>query len=264
MPRGCREGGALTPRSISARSTTDLKEVTATQLLPIAAIIVAAGVGSRVAAVLPDAHLAAATVLAGYVLWGMGVPLAMCVLVMYYQRLTLFKLPPREVIVSSFLPLGPLGFGGNALVFLGKVAQTAFPAAGTLAPHSQLAGDVLYVAGLLVALVMWGFGLVWLGFAIASIISSRPIPFNMGWWGFTFPLGVYAMSTIQLGLELPSLFFRVLGTIFAAMVILLWVVCAAGTIKGARSGVLFHAPCLQFLRPELVEKGVVRVDGKSA
>lgn len=42
----------------------------------------------------------------------MGTPLAMMVLVIYYQRLAVHKLPPRETVVSCFLPLGPLGFGG--------------------------------------------------------------------------------------------------------------------------------------------------------
>ena len=44
----------------------------------------------------------------------------------------------------------------------------------------------------------------------------------IGWWGFTFPLGVYSLSTIHFGTEMPSLFFRVLGTIGAVAVVLLW------------------------------------------
>lgn len=51
------------------------------------------------------------TLTVSYILWGTGVPLAMFTLVLYFQRLTVYKLPPREVIVSVFLPLGPLGQG---------------------------------------------------------------------------------------------------------------------------------------------------------
>ena len=72
----------------------------------------------------------------------------------------------------------------------------------------------------------------------------------MGWWGFTFPLGVYSVSTILIGEELPSLFFRVLGTIFGTAVVILWIVIAAGTARGAWSGVLFNAPCLAKLTPQ--------------
>jgi tellurite resistance protein TehA-like permease len=136
----------------------------------------------------------------------------MTVLVIYFQRLTIHKLPPREVIVSVFLPLGPLGQGGFAIMQLGKVAIDLFPKIDTLQTSATISGEVLYVVGWLVATVMWGFGLVWLFFAVASITRSR-FPFNMGWWGFTFPLGVFTTSTAQIGKEMPSTFFKVLGTV---------------------------------------------------
>jgi tellurite resistance protein TehA-like permease len=93
---------------------------------------------------------------------------------------------------------------------LGAAAQTIFPQTHTL---EGPAGSVFYAVGLLTGLILWGFGLVWLFFASASILHSRSFPFNIGWWGFTFPLGVFATSTCQLGRELPSRFFSVLGTV---------------------------------------------------
>lgn len=92
---------------------------------------------------------------------------------------------------------------------LGTVAMKIFPKTGTLIPN---AGEVFYTVGVLVALIMWGFGLVWSFFALASISRSR-FPFNMGWWGFTFPIGVYTLATNQFGKEIPSKFFSVLGTV---------------------------------------------------
>lgn len=97
---------------ISQTYITSLERITALQLLPIAATIVAAGTGAEVAEILPDPKHAMGTVLVSYILWGMGTPLAMTILVIYYQRLAVHKLPSRETIVSCFLPLGPLGFGG--------------------------------------------------------------------------------------------------------------------------------------------------------
>lgn len=97
---------------ISQSYITSLERITALQLLPIAATIVAAGTGAEVAEILPDEHRAMGTILVSYILWGMGTPLALTILVIYYQRLAVHKLPPREMIVSCFLPLGPLGFGG--------------------------------------------------------------------------------------------------------------------------------------------------------
>jgi tellurite resistance protein TehA-like permease len=190
-----------------------LSTVTAVWLLPIVSTIVASASGGIVAAVLPNPQHALWTVIVSYVLWGTGVPLAMAMLVIYFQRLAIYKLPPREVIVSVFLPLGPLGQGGFAIMQLGKVAQILFPKTGTLVTESGVhSGEILYVVGWLVALIMWGFGLVWMFFAFASISRSK-FPFNMGWWGFTFPLGVFTVSTTTLGKEIPSDFFNVLGTV---------------------------------------------------
>lgn len=169
----------------------------------------AAASGGIVAEVLPNRQHALWTVVISYILWGTGVPLAMATLVIYFERLTLYKLPPRAVIVSCFLPLGPLGQGAFAIMQLGKVSMQLLPRTGTLAP---LAGQILYVVGFFVALIMWGFGLVWFFFAIASISQSK-FPFNMGWWGFTFPIGVFTVATTTLGKEMPSRFFDILGTV---------------------------------------------------
>lgn len=189
-----------------------LETMTAAWLLPIVSTIVAAASGGIVAEVLPNHQHALWTITISYILWGTGVPLAMMVLVIYFQRLTVYHLPPREVIVSVFLPLGPLGQGGFAVMRLGRVAATTFVKTGTLNQYSNGAGDILYVVGWLMALIMWGFGLVWLFFAMSSISRSK-FPFNMGWWGFTFPLGVFTVSTTTIGSEMPSTFFRVLGTV---------------------------------------------------
>jgi len=191
---------------------THLSTMTAAWLLPIVATIVASASGGIIASVLPNPQHALWTLITSYILWGTGVPLAMAILCIYFQRLAVHKLPAREVIVSVFLPLGPLGQGGFAAMQLGKVAMQVFPLTDTLRTEKTAAGDVLYIVGWLLAVIMWGFGLVWLFFALASISRCR-FPFNMGWWGFTFPLGVFTTSTTMMGKELPSRFFDVLGTV---------------------------------------------------
>ena len=215
--------------------------MTAAWLLPIVACIVAAASGGVVASVLPDPNQALITIVTSYVLWGMGVPLALVVMVMYFHRLAIHNLPPQEVIVSVFLPLGPMGQGGYAALKLGIQASKTFPVTNTLHP---MAGEILYVLGWTTAITLWGFGLVWLFFAVASISRSK-FPFNMGWWGFTFPIGVFTMSTITIGQELPSAFFRVLGTVLGVSVVLLWLLVAVGTMKNILYGNIFEAPCLR-------------------
>ncbi|KAL4897481.1 malate permease [Aspergillus ambiguus] len=222
-----------------------LSSMTAVWLLPIVSCIVAGSSGAIVAGVLTNAQHALWTVLVSYVLWGMGLPLALMVMVIYLQRLTLHKIPPKAVIVSVFLPLGPLGQSGFGILRLGKVAQTVFPQTHTLDAGS---GTALYTVGFLGALILWSFGLVWLFFALASIIRSKRFPFNIGWWGFTFPLGVFATCTSEMGMELPSKFFRVLGTVVSLCVVVLWMVVSVGTMKGVVTGRMFYAPCLGGLK----------------
>lgn len=220
---------------------SELSKMTAAWLLPIVTTIVAAASGGIVAEVLPNPQHQVWTIITSYVLWGTGFPLAMVVLVMYFHRLTIHRLPPREVIVSVFLPLGPLGQGSFGLMQLSKVCAAVFPKTQNFGPES---GRVIYSFSVVCALVLWGYGCVWLFFALASITRSK-FPFNMGWWGFTFPIGVFATSTCTLAKEIPSRFFKVLGTILSVAVILLWLVVGVVTCKSAISGTIFFAPCVQ-------------------
>ena len=165
---------------IKQKEDTQLSSLTALQLFPIIATIVTSAAGATVAGSLPNPHQALATVIASYILWGIGVPGAMMIMVIYFQRLAIHKLPPREVIVSVFLPLGPPSLGGFAVMQLGKVALDVFPKTHTI---HELAGVILYNAGVLVALILWGVALLWGFFAIATIYHCKRFPFNMGWWG---------------------------------------------------------------------------------
>lgn len=200
------------PFVVMHRHKPGLQNTTAALLLPIVPAVVAAATGGVVADALPDARRALTTLVASYVLWGIGELLAGCVLALYFHRLTVHSLPPRDAIVSVFLPVGPLGQGGFAVQQLGAVAlrllpeTRAFAAAGVDAAR---AAEALYVVGLFLGLVMWGFALVWVCFALVSLATAHSFPFNMGWWGFTFPLGVWATCTGMLAANLDSDFFKV-------------------------------------------------------
>ena len=227
--------------------------MTAVWLLPIVATIVAAATGGIVAGVLPDTY-ALWTIIVSYILWGCGVPLAMFTMVIYFHRLTMHSLPPREVIVSVFLPLGPIGQGAFGIMTLGRDALKVFGRTDTIpAALDDLGGRLFYANGLMIGIIMWGFGIVWLFFAIAAITRSK-FPFNLGWWGFTFPLGVYATATVAISQELPSLFFKVLGTIFSLSVVLLWMVVSIGTIRKIIKGEMFAAPCVKGWEAQRTEK----------
>lgn len=214
-----------------------LSSINCVWLLPTISAIVAASSGGSVASVLkPDQ--AVWTVVVSWVLWGSGVPLAFIILAMYFQRLSLHNIPARDIIVSAFLPLGPLGQGGHGIQQLGLVALKVFPQTSTL-PAARTAGEIFYVMGWLTGLIMWAFACLWLVFAITMLVQTKRFPFNLGWWAITFPTGVFTLSTIQLGEAMPSVVFNVLGMIFGVCNIMLWLACSGVTIWKAANGELF-------------------------
>ncbi|KAF6820230.1 c4-dicarboxylate transporter malic acid transport [Colletotrichum sojae] len=235
-----------------------LQAVTAASLLPIVPTVVASSTGGLVAEALSDPNKAFITLVTSYILWGIGICFSGMVLALYFHRLTIHSIPSKEAIVSVFLPIGPLGQGGFGIQQLGKVSlklirqTTAFTVSAPSAVHG---GEVLYFLGIFLALIMWGFALVWLSFALISIATMQKFPFNMGWWGFTFPLGVLATCTGMLAQELDSTFFRVATMVFSISVCLLWLLVAVRTLHQAISGEIFFAPCLRDLRDKQAQAG---------
>ena len=75
------------------------------------------------------------------------------------------------------------------IISLGKQAKVLFPITHSL-PHVQThPGDTFYIAGVLSGLILWGFAIVWFVVAVMMIAVSGRFPFDMGWWGFIFPIG---------------------------------------------------------------------------
>ena len=72
----------------------------------------------------------------------------------------------------------------------------------------------------------------------------RELPFNLGWWGFTFPLGVFNMATFALQQMTGLAFFTWVGLLLAAKLVLVWLLVMRRTLQGLWHGELFRAPCL--------------------
>ncbi|KAF7115905.1 hypothetical protein CNMCM5793_003648 [Aspergillus hiratsukae] len=245
--------GLYLPFSLmSSNVDAQLSSMTAVWLLPIASCVVASGTGAVVADLLLDPNHALWTIIVSYVLWGVGICLSMIVYVIYFQRLTVHKLPHKGVIMSVFLPMGPLGSGTFAAMKLGTAGKTVLLKTQTL--NDSSAASIVYVVGAMTALILWAFGLPWLFFACASVLKSGRFPFNMGWWAFTFPVGAYAMGTCQLGRQLPSAFFKVLGTVLSLIVVIHWMVISVCTLKGIVSGKIFVAPGLASVQRQRKEQ----------
>ncbi|WP_063454419.1 TDT family transporter [Acinetobacter johnsonii] len=219
-----------------------LQQMTAVWLLPIVACEVAASSGGLLLGHLAADTHAVAILSGSYVLWGISVLPAFAILTILMLRLVLHKLPEKELAVSSWLALGPIGTAALALLVLGHQAPTLMASLGL----AQL-GQLFQQAGILASLILLGFGLWWFGIAVLTTLhhAKQELPFNLGWWGLTFPLGVYTLAILTLAQQLNLAFLYAVGYAFAAILMLLWSLVATKTAQGFYQGHLFFSPCLK-------------------
>ncbi|MFI8745766.1 TDT family transporter [Pseudomonas sp. NPDC077186] len=233
-------GALLVPYLMFTRQNHALEKLTAVWLLPIIAPEVAASTAGSLAPHLA-AEQAQQLLVVGFVLWGVSLSLAFSLITLVLLRLALHKLPDTDFAATSWLPLGPLATGCLGLLSMGQAAPMAF--AGTpLAGAAELARDL----GLLGGLALWGAGLWWL--VIASLFTRHYIrdnmPFNLGWWGFTFPLGVFTLATFELQALTGLAFFALIGLVLTVQLSAVWSLVLSRTLAGVWHGELFQAPCL--------------------
>jgi len=244
--------GLVIPYFMFTRQDHRFERMTAVWLLPIVASEVAAASAGLLVPHLPAAD-AYTVLLLGYVLWACSVPLALSVLVLLFLRLVLHSLPERALGVTGWLALGPIGTGALGLLVLGNDAPTVFAAQGLPEVGSAALG-----LGIIGGLMLWGYGLWWLALAVVKTLSymREGLPFNLGWWGFTFPLGVYTLATLTLGRMTHLPLFTVLGSMMVVCLALFWGLVASRTVAGIWSGRLFPAaPALAAPPTDMVRPG---------
>lgn len=171
-------------------------------------------------------------------------------------------------LVEPALVLNYLGLGAGMGMYVSFLALTLFrfvlhkPLHGVLAPTVwiQLAPIGVIVISLLnlvdqtpaisnfdaflvLALLLWGFGVWWTLMCLLLTAAARragQLPFALSWWAFTFPLGAFVAASLRLSSITQWL--SVWGIGFAAYLLLngLWFVTLLKTWRGVRSGHLFH------------------------
>ncbi|MFI8397663.1 TDT family transporter [Pseudomonas sp. NPDC078863] len=237
--------GVLIPYMMFTRQEHSIDQMTAVWLLPVVAAEVAAASGALLAPHLNDAHAQLIVLTTSYVLWAFSLPVAFSILTILLLRMALHKLPHENMAASSWLALGPIGTGALGMLLLGGEAPAIFAANGLPG-----VGEIASGLGLVAGITLWGFGLWWM--LMALLITLRylrdGIPFNLGWWGFTFPLGVYSLATLKLASILNLTFFSVFGTALVFLLAAMWMIVGKRTVQGAWRGELFVSPCIAGLK----------------
>ena len=237
--------GVLIPYMMFTRQEHSIDQMTAVWLLPVVAAEVAAASGGLLAPHLADAHSQLVVLVTSYVLWAFSLPVAFSILTILLLRMALHKLPHENMAASSWLALGPIGTGALGMLVLGGDAPLIFAANGLPG-----VGEIAAGLGLVAGITLWGLGLWWM--LMALLITVRylraGIPFNLGWWGFTFPLGVYSLATLKLASTLTLTFFSVFGCVLVALLAVMWLIVGKRTVLGAWRGELFVSPCIAGLK----------------
>jgi C4-dicarboxylate transporter/malic acid transport protein len=247
--------GLLVPFLMFTIQHHSLERMTAVWLLPVVAAEVAAASGALLVPHL-SAWEASTVLVLCYALWAFSVPLAMSILVILLLRLVLHKLPDADMAASGWLALGPIGMGALGLLLLGGDAPAVFAV-------SELSGvgEVAFSLGIIGGTILWGYGAWWLLLAILKTARyfRQGMRFNLGWWAFIFPLGIYSLATLALARATYLTFFLVVGSILVICLAALWFIVAVLTVDAALHGDLFVVP---HLRAAHRNRRTERADGR--
>jgi tellurite resistance protein TehA-like permease len=198
-----------------------LDRVNGTWLLSVVAPIVASVPAALLSPFWPAA-LRGTMLAFAYALLGCGVLLAALVIGVFFLRLVLHKVPAAPLVPAMWIIVGPLGQSIAGFVALGGAARTVW----------QAYGAGLAFAGVAYGVVMWGFALYWL--AMAMVLTLRAlrsgIPFTLGWWAFTFPVGVLTAGTVALYRATGAAVYDVAGIMLLALLATMWTLVAARSL----------------------------------
>lgn len=223
--------------------------------LPVVTLIVCSSTGQLIAARLLRTSIPYALLTMGVsvAMLFIGLSLALMLMSIYICRIIIEGFPNIDLIISSFIPLGPCGQGAYSFLIAGQNFQNALPWGGNLLSMSST-GQMLNVVCLAAAFLIWCIGIWWLVMALVAIahahLKGNRIPFKLTFWGLVFPNAVQAIGTIQLSMVLDAQFFRVLGAVYGAAVIALWFALAIPTLKQVFDGRIFQT---SFLEEDLQE-----------
>ncbi|OTG63902.1 TDT family transporter [Acinetobacter silvestris] len=236
--------GVGVPFCMYSRQEHQLHSMTAMWLLPIVACEVAATSGGLLLQHLAIDQQALAILLGSYMLWGMSVIPAFAILTILMLRLALHQLPSKELAITGWLALGPIGTGALALLVLGAQAPHVLQVFGL-----ESLGVFFKNAGIMCSFILLGFGMWWFAIAVFTTFShaKKGLPFNLGWWGLTFPLGVFTLAILNLAQQMNAQFLQHIALAFAAILMMLWVIVMRKTLLGMYAGHLFFSPCLKNL-----------------
>jgi tellurite resistance protein TehA-like permease len=178
--------------------------MTTVWLLPVVTLIVASSAGGELAQALhPYSAASALTTLTFTIsLVSVGLMHAFIILTIYLHRLILHDFPPGVRIVSSFIPLGPMGQAGFSILIIGQAMKDLLPVPGNSSPllGSAQAGEIIFAVCVCISFLLWAFATMWLVYALLGIqyvLRRTQVQFELSFWGMIFPNVSHQYSSLS-------------------------------------------------------------------
>jgi len=174
---------------------------------------------------------------------GVGILLGLILYTFLFQQFLAKGFPAPPAAATVFMLVGPMGQSAAALQLLGAAANTHAQFRGYDEGFflTEAAASSLQVGCILLALLMTGLGAVWLVFAFLTMIDRafrRQLVWAPTWNAIIFPTGTLATSTLLLGVEMDSGFFKVVTVIQLIFLIIVFFVNLAFTLLKIYKGQL--------------------------
>ncbi|MGW0680645.1 SLAC1 family transporter [Streptomyces sp. NPDC002767] len=155
------------------------------------------------------------------VCWGIGLMQYLLTAAIVLARLLARPVAPGNLMTSSWICMG-----AAAISVLAGTRLLALPAGSMLLSRSVVAGS---------SVVLWSFAswLIPLLLALGvwrHVLRKVPFRYELGWWNLVFPIGMYAVTTHELGRATGTSWMTTLGRweIWVAGVVWVLVIAAMG------------------------------------
>jgi len=188
--------------------------IVATEAIAIHGVVVAPSLGAAEPLV----------VLAGHMLWGVGVVLYAIFIVLFAHRIFFSDVRPQDLTPMLWVVMGAAAISTNAGGLL-IVTDTPLPFLHAMRP---------LVDG--VTLIMWAWASWWIpllvGFGIWTHGVHRvPLTYTPLFWSLVFPLGMYSLASLRLSHAADIAALAALSRVMVWVALAAWLMTSAGLVS---------------------------------